>query len=188
MIWTLFLILIALGFFALFCVKLRENKRLRELIRTLNDALARTAKEKDMIANHILAEQIDALHLLSEEYFKADEYHRQAEYYKAFRRQLAKLRDHDSTIPELEGQVNIFKDNAMALLRKEVPALSQFTFKLATLFFAGLPYESVSLLVQITPATLRTRKSLLRKAIIEADPLHKELFLACLDSDNVSVS
>ena len=141
------------------------------------------SKEKTALADTILREQVDALRILSEEYFKNGETRQQRHYYQAFKQQLMDIRNHTAEIGRMEEHVNQFKDNAVALLREEVPGLSPYSYKLAVLFFAGLPYELISLLVQSSVATLRTQKSLLRKAIMDAGAPHRDLLLSYLKTE-----
>ena len=141
------------------------------------------SKEKTALADTILREQVDALRILSEEYFKNGETRQQRHYYQAFKQQLMDIRNHTAEIGRMEEHVNRFKDNAVALLREEVPGLSPYSYKLAVLFFAGLPYELISLLVQSSVATLRTQKSLLRKAIMDAGAPHRDLLLSYLKTE-----
>ena len=178
---------IAVGFLIIWLYRNNHRKKiaLKDLMGkmdSIRDQLTHSEREKNALVNSILEEQIDALHLLSEEYFRCNENKKQSLYYKAFRQRLSDLRDHQATIPELENQVNRLRSNAMAVLREEVPSLSPYSYKLSTLFFAGLPYEVISLLTQSSVLTLRTQKSLIKKAILQQRPPHADFLLACLDS------
>ena len=163
-----------------------KKKEIRDLMGRMDVISAdweQVSKEKTALADTILREQVDALRILSEEYFNNSETRQQRRYYQAFKQQLMDIRNHAAEIGRMEEQVNRFKDNAVALLRKEVPDLSPYSYKLAVLFFAGLPYELISLLVQSSVATLRTQKSLLRKAIMDAGAPHRDLLLSYLKTE-----
>ena len=70
----------------------------------------------------------------------------------------------------------------MAHFRQEFPGMSKHGYKMATVFFAGLPNALIGLLMNKTTPTVRTERSLLRKKISDSSAPHKDDFLSLLDN------
>ena len=60
--------------------------------------------------------------------------------------------------------------------------MSKHGYKMATVFFAGLPNALIGLLMNKTTPTVRTERSLLRKKISDSSAPHKDDFLSLLDN------
>ena len=70
----------------------------------------------------------------------------------------------------------------MEHFRAEFPDLSKHAYKMAVVFFAGLPNSLIGLLMNKTTPTVRTERSLLRKRISDSSAPHKADYLKLLDN------
>lgn len=70
----------------------------------------------------------------------------------------------------------------MEHFRAEFPDLSKHAYKMAVVFFAGLPNSLIGLLMNKSTPTVRTERSLLRKKISDSSAPHKEEYLELLNN------
>ena len=177
------LILLAVALYVRNTQKKARILGLMAQMESLSGSVERLRAEKNKSASYFLTKQMEQLRILSEEFWdSSDDKKRQKSSYKAFQDQLKAFRKHDSTLADLEGQVNQYKDGLMSLFRQEFPVLSSHTYKMASLFFAGIPYDLIHFLTGTSIATLKSGKSVLKKEIMTSDVPHRNLFLLELDS------
>ena len=139
-------------------------------------------EERNLLANSIIIQQVNALHLLTEEYYKSESRSRREKYFKAFDKTLDEFRRHDSELKDLEQSVNQLKGNALYLLREEFPNETRHFYRMCTFYFAGFPYNLIHLLTKSSVSTLKAGKSHIRKRFMDSEAPHKDLFLTLLDS------
>lgn len=164
---------------------LRRRRQQREAMARMDEiqtSLDSSVERNKSLVNAILAEQVDALRLVSDEYENSSGAFTKEHYFHVFKNRLDEFRHHNADLSLLESSVNAFRDNAMALLREEFPDETKYFYRLAAMLFAGLPYDLMSLLTKTSVPTLKSGKSKLKKKISESQTPHRELFLSLLDS------
>ncbi len=183
---ALFFVLLATFGISTFLIFVHNHRRrIQEDMASLEDIRLQIEAEKEgraQLANAILAHQMNELNLISEEYFKSDGRARRETYFRAFEKKLDAFRENNADLQELEQSVNMLKDNAIGLLREEIPGQSRHFYKMCTMFFAGFPYDLIHLLTNSSIPTLKATKSHYKKQIQASDAPHRELFLSLLDS------
>lgn len=170
---------------ALIGIQIRRRKEQRETMARMDEiqeSLSRSAEKNKTLVNAVLLEQVTALRLLSDEYENSDDALTKERFFRVFKKRLGEFRQQDADLSLLESSVNEFRDGAMALLREEFPDGTRNFFRLSAMFFAGLPYDVMSLLTKSTVPTLKSGKSQIKKKIAESQAPHRELFLTLLDS------
>ena len=102
--------------------------------------------------------------------------------FSSFKHYLEEFRnDHDAFIA-LESDLNRINNGIMERLVKQVPEISGEKRRFAALFFAGVPYETIQLIMRsVSIESLRMQRSRIRKAIKEADAVDAEEFLDMLE-------
>lgn len=98
-----------------------------------------------------------------------------------FKKKLEAFRDFNSELTFLENDINTYRNQAMEHFRAEYPDLSKHAYKMAVVFFAGLPNSLIGLLMNKSTPTVRTERSLLRKKISDSSAPHKEEYLELLN-------
>lgn len=176
------LILLAVALYVRNTQKKARILGLMAQMESLSESVERLRAEKNKGASHFLTKQMEQLRILSEEFWDSDDKKQQKIFYKSFQDQLKAFRKHDSPLVDLEGQVNRYKDGLMSLFREEFPGQTSHTYKMATLFFAGIPYDLIHFLTGTSIATLKSGKSVLKKEIMTSEAPHRDLFLLELES------
>ena len=170
---------------ALIGIQIRRRKEQRETMARMDEiqeSLSRSAEKNKTLVNAVLLEQVTALRLLSDEYENSDDALTKERFFRVFKKRLGEFRQQDADLSLLESSVNDFRDGAMTLLRDEFPDGTRNFFRLSAMFFAGLPYDVMSLVTKSTVPTLKSGKSQIKKKIAESQAPHRELFLTLLDS------
>lgn len=163
----------------------RRRKELRDTMaqmEAIQESLSNAMDKNELLAASVMKNQVDALQLLSEEYEQSTRLDRQGVSSQKFRKQLEELRNQGSDLTMLEASVNEYREGAMKLFREDFPGQSKLYYSRAAMFFAGFPYDLMSLLTKTSITTLKTWKSLLRKAIIRSESSHKSFYLSLLNS------
>lgn len=160
---------------------MQRNKLQRGHIETALAQLEETQSMYDRLAKDSFQQQIDMLSQLAEEYYYSADRAQQNAFYLHFKKKLEAFRTFNAKLDFLEKDINIFKNQAMSLFREEFPSLSLHGYKMATVFFAGLPNPLIGLLMNKSTPTIRTERSQLRKTIFESNAPHKEMFLTLID-------
>lgn len=184
--WRLtILICMGLLLIGLILVIVRRRLELREAmahVEAIQQSLDLATEKNTLLANSIMRDQIDALKLLSDEYDQSTNAATREHYFLVFKKRLGEFRNQGSDLTMLESSVNEYREGAMALLRKEIPGQSTLFYRNAAMFFAGLPYDLMSLLTRSSIPALKSWKTILRKKMTDSDAPHKDIFLSLLDS------
>lgn len=136
----------------------------------------------DRLSQDSFQKEIDTLSQLAEEYYESRDKHHQHIIITHFINQLEAFRDFNAELTFLEKDLNIYRNQAMEHFREEFPGMSKHAYKMAIVFFAGLPNSLIGLLMNKTTPTVRTERSLLRKKICDSAAPHKEDYLKLLDN------
>ncbi len=101
---------------------------------------------------------------------------------REFKEEIAALRTNDDLFLSLEKDLDRYCDGVMTKLKDQVPAIKGDNRKLISLFFAGLPYSTVQLVMnRVSIESLKTARSRFRKEIKAANAPDEELFLRLLE-------
>lgn len=160
----------------------QHTKEKRKQVEMAMSQIEEIQKKYDRLSQDTFQKEIETLSALAKEYYENGDKHRQQAIISHFNNQLKAFRDFDSELSFLEKDINLYKSQAMAHFRQEFPGMSIHGYKMATVFFAGLPNALIGLLMNKTTPTVRTERSLLRKKISESAAPHKDDFLALLDN------
>lgn len=183
--WTIALICVGVLLAGLVLAIVRKRRELSEAmarVEAVQQSLSLATEKNALLANSIIKDQIDALQLLSEEYDQSTRPAMREHYFQVFKKRLDEFRNQGADLTLLEASVNEYRDGAMALLREEIPGQSTLFYRNAAMFFAGLPYDLMSLLTRSSIPALKSWKTILRKKLTSSEAPHKELFLNLLDS------
>lgn len=157
----------------------REKRKQMEMAMSQIDEIQ---KKYDRLSQDAFQKEIETLAQLAKEYYEGEDQHRQHAILNHFSNQLKSFREFNEELSFLEKDVNLYKNQAMALFRQEFPGMSKHSYKMATVFFAGLPNALIGLLMNKTTPTIRTERSQLKKAVSLSDAPHKDLFLQLIEN------
>ena len=179
---TAFSILATLLLLAGILLLVQRTREKRKQVEMAMSQIDEIQKKYDRLSQDTFQKEIETLSSLAKEYYENGDKHRQQAIINHFNNQLKAFRDFDSELTFLEKDINLYKSQAMAHFRQEFPGMSKHGYKMATVFFAGLPNALIGLLMNKTTPTVRTERSLLRKKISDSSAPHKDDFLSLLDN------
>lgn len=91
-------------------------------------------------------------------------------------------RNDPEVFSSLENDLNRYCNGIMAKLRKQVPRIKNENLKLISLFFAGIPDNTIQILLnKVSVDSLRMARSRLRKVIIASGAPDTNFFLEMLN-------
>ena len=161
---------------------MQHARQKRKQVEVAMSQIDEIQKRYDQLSQDAFQKEIDTLSQLAEEYYESDNKRQQHIIISHFINKLEAFRDFDAELSFLEKDINIYRNMAMEHFRAEFPGMSKHAYKMAVVFFAGLPNSLIGLLMNKTTPTVRTERSLLRKRISDSTALHKDDFLKLLDS------
>ena len=181
-IGVLIMILLA----AFFISRLKKKNQQLELQIARYQALQEESKgiywENTQLVGSLFSERLHHLDLLSNEYFSADESKKKDIVFSLFKRYLEEFRNDKDAFQALEADLNRYHNGIMARLVQQVPEISGDKRKYAAMFFAGIPYETIQLIMKsVSVESLRMQRSRIRKAIKDANAVDAEEFLDMLE-------
>ena len=133
----------------------------------------------------LFSEKFNHLDKLSAEYVRADNDRERLVALREFKEEIAAIRTNDDLFLSLEKDLDRYCDGVMTKLKKQVPAIKGDNRKLISLFFAGLPYSTVQLIMNRPSIdSLKTARSRFRREIKAANAPDEELFLRLLEMKN----
>ena len=130
----------------------------------------------------LFSEKFNHLDKLSADYVRADNDRERLVALREFKEEIAALRTNDDLFLSLEKDLDRYCDGVMTKLKDQVPAIKGENRKLISLFFAGLPYNTVQLVMnRVSIESLKTARSRFRKEIKAVNAPDEELFLRLLE-------
>ena len=130
----------------------------------------------------LFSEKFNHLDKLSADYVRADNDRERLVALREFKEEIAALRTNDDLFLSLEKDLDRYCDGVMTKLKDQVPAIKGENRKLISLFFAGLPYSTVQLVMnRVSIDSLKIARSRFRKEIKAANAPDEELFLRLLE-------
>lgn len=179
---TAFSILATLLLLAGILLTVQRTREKRKQVEMAMSQIEEIQKKYDRLSQDAFQKEIETLAQLAKEYYEGEDQHRQHAILNHFSNQLKSFREFNEELSFLEKDVNLYKNQAMALFRQEFPGMSKHSYKMATVFFAGLPNALIGLLMNKTTPTIRTERSQLKKAVSLSDAPHKDLFLQLIEN------
>ena len=133
----------------------------------------------------LFSEKFNHLDKLSADYVRAGNDRERLVALREFKEERAEIRTNDDLFLSLEKDLDQYCDGVMTKLKDQVPAIKGDNRKLISLFFAGLPYSTVQLVMnRVSIESLKTARSRFRREIKAATAPDEELFLRLLEMKN----
>lgn len=133
----------------------------------------------------LFSEKFNHLDKLSADYVRAGNDRERLIALREFKEEIAAIRTNDDLFLSLEKDLDRYCDGVMTKLKDQVPAIKGENRKLISLFFAGLPYSTVQLIMNRPSIdSLKTARSRFRKEIKAANASDEALFLKLLEMKN----
>ena len=172
--------LILLGVVAIFVHRLRSKDKLLELQIAQYAAVQR---DNAHLIGSLISQRLRHMDKLSDEYFTADEKKKKDIVFASFKSYLEEFRNDKDAFKSLEDFLNKYSNGIMDKLEKQVPRINGDNRRIISLFFAGLPYETIQLIFKrVSIGSLRTLRSRFRLEIKNANAPDAKLFLLMLET------
>ena len=163
----------------------RKEREIQEQMLKISIAqseLNQAEQTNAFLLGSLFSERINHLDKLSENYIRADGDKEKLVSLKKFKEEISSMRTNADLFLSLEKDLDRYCDGVMTKLKSQVPAIKGDNRKLIALFFAGLPYITVQLIMNsVSVGSLKTAKSRFRKEIKDANAPDEALFLRLLD-------
>lgn len=166
----------------------RKEQEIQEQMLNLSVAqseLHQAEQTNASLLGSLFSEKFNHLDKLSVDYINSNSDKERMIALKLFKEEIASLRTNDDLFLSLEKDLDRYCDGVMTKLKDQVPAIKGENRKLTSLFFAGLPYSTVQLIMnRVSIDSLKTARSRFRKEIKAANAPDEELFLRLLEMKN----
>ena len=144
--------------------------------------LHQAEKTNASLLGSLFSEKLNHLDKISGNYIHADSDKERIIALKEFKEEIASMRTDEDLFLSLEKDLDRYCDGVMTKLRSQVPSIKGENLKLITLFFAGLPYSTVQLVMnRVSIESLKMARSRFRKEIKAANAPDDALFLNLLE-------
>ena len=151
----------------------------------LQSGLHQAEQTNASLLGSLFSEKFNHLDKLSADYVRAGNDRERLVALREFKEEIAEIRTNDDLFLSLEKDLDRYCDGVMTKLKDQVPAIKGENRKLISLFFAGLPYSTVQLIMNRPSIdSLKTARSRFRKEIKAANAPDEELFLRFLEMKN----
>jgi len=180
-------VLLALALLSGFTISYRKRKEqeIQEQMLKFSitqSELHRAEQDNASLLGSLFSEKFNHLDKLSADYVRADNDNERLVALREFKEEIASLRMNDDLFLSLEKDLDRYCDGVMTKLKDQVPAIKGENRKLISLFFAGLSYSTVQLIMNRPSIdSLKTARSRFRKEIKTANAPDEELFLRFLE-------
>lgn len=163
----------------------RKNQEIKEQMLRLSisqSKLQQAEQTNASLLGSLFSEKLNHLDKISDDYVQAESDQERDSALKQFRAEIATMREDEDLFRSLEKDLDRYCDGVMGKLREQVPSIKGENLKLISLFFAGLPYSTV-MLVMNRPSveSLKTARSRFRREIRAAGAVDEALFLQRLE-------
>lgn len=180
---ALFAVLLMLG--AVAAYKRKKELQVKEQMAMLSlqqQRLNLSEKTTASLLGSLFSERIGQLDKLSKDYIYAESEERKYQAFKQFRKEVDAMREDRELFTSLEDDLDKYCDQIMSKFKTQVPSVNGQSLKLATLFFCGLPYSTIQIIMgSVSEDSLKMARSRIRKKIKEANAQDTDLFLDYLD-------
>lgn len=146
----------------------------------LNNAI----KQNAFLVGSLLSERLYHLDELSEAYYANDNEATKEALFKEFKSKVFSLRDDERLFAALEDDLDSHCNLLMTKFREQVPKVKGENLKMVILYFAGFPYQTIQIILRKNSvASLRTAKSRIKTAILDAKASDAATFLKLLETE-----
>ena len=163
----------------------RKEQEIKEQMLNLSIAQAELRQAEQTNASllgSLFSEKLNHLDKISEDYVRADSDKERIAALRKFKEEIAAMRTDEDLFVSLEKDLDRYCDGVMSKLHTHVPSIKGENLKLITLFFAGLPYSTVQLVMnRVSVESLKMARSRFRKEIKAANAPDEALFLMFLE-------
>lgn len=168
----------------------RKEEEIKEQMLNLSFAqseLHRAEQTNASLLGSLFSEKLNHLDKLSLNYISADSDKERIAALREFKERIAAMRTDEDLFVSLEKDLDRYCDGAISKLRKQVPSIKGENLKLITLFFAGLPYSTVQLVMnRVSVESLKMARSRFRKEIMATNAPDETLFIKLLEMNRKS--
>lgn len=179
------LLALALLSSAMFTYRKRKEQETKEQMLELSitrSELHQAEQANASLLGSLFSEKLNHLDKLSEEYVRADSDKERILSLKRFKEEIATMQTDEDLFLSLEKDLDQYCDGVMTKLRTQVPSIKGDNLKMIALFFAGLPYSTVQLVMnRVSVESLKMARSRFRKEIKAANAPDEALFLMFLE-------
>lgn len=163
----------------------RKEQEIKEQMLNLSITqaeLRQAEKTNASLLGSLFSEKLHHLDRLSEVYVHADSDKERIIALKEFKEEIAFMRTDEDLFLSLEKDLDRYCDGVMTKLRSQVPSIKGENLKMIALFFAGLPYSTVQLVMnRVSIESLKTARSRFRKEIKAANAPNEAQFMKLLE-------
>ena len=181
---TAMLALLLLLGLTLFYRKRKEQEIKEQMLRIsiAQSELQQAEQTNAQLLGSLFSERINNLDKISGDYVSAASDKERMAALKKFKAEIASMRTNEDLFISLETDLDRYCDGVMTKLKEQVPSIKGENRKLIALFFAGLPYSTVQLIMNsVSVGSLKTARSRFRKEIREANAPDEAMFLKLLE-------
>ena len=179
------LLLISLSIMTIVIVFRKKDRQLQDQMARLaleEKEIERVTKDNAHLVGSLFSEKIDHLDKLTESYFKMEDGREKERIFKQVKQLVSSIRNDEGLFLSLEKDLNRYCNDIMSKLREQVPRIKDENLQIITLFFAGLPYETVRLIMnKVSVESLKMARSRFRKDIKDSGAPDAEFFLKMLE-------
>ena len=165
--------------------KRKKEFQLKEqmaMISLQQERLNLSEKTNASLLGSLFSERIGHLDKLSKDYFKAESEEGKYQAFKQFKKEIKEMREGREMFVSLENDLDRYCNRIMSKFKEQVPLVNGENLKLATLFFCGLPYSTIRIIMgSVSEDSLKMARSRIRKKVKEANAPDADFFLTYLD-------
>ena len=159
----------------------RKDAIIKEQMANLAIMQKNAQVDKRSLVGFWFLEKLARLCGLSDKYYTSENLPEKEEALRQFKKGVHELKHSEQWFSELEANLNKYCFGIMEKLEAQVPQIKGENKTIIALFFADIPDAIIQLLMgRLSPGSIRTLRSRLRKEIKDYNPPDKDLFLDML--------
>lgn len=161
---------------------IRKRKELEKMAKETGQT-DKQLKESAAFISNMFSKQYELLNKLTSTYYETHGCNKDKEaIYKYVSREIESLSSDKKAIQQLEDLVNLYRGNIMALIRQELPNLTEMEFRLLCYFCAGFSAKAISIFTGDTTNNIYVKKSRIKDEIQKLDAKIAEQILGVISS------
>lgn len=161
---------------------IRKRKELEKMAKEAGQT-DKQLKESAAFISNMFSKQYELLNKLTSTYYETHGCNKDKEaIYKYVSREIESLSSDKKAIQQLEDLVNLYRGNIMALIRQELPSLTEMEFRLLCYFCAGFSAKAISIFTGDTTNNIYVKKSRIKEEIQKLDAKIAEQILGVISS------
>ena len=138
-------------------------------------------KDSAVFISNMFSKQYELLNKLTSTFYETHGCRKDKEaIYKYVSTEIERLSSDKKAIQQLEDLVNLYKGNIMALIRQELPSLTEMEFRLLCYFCSGFSAKAISIFTGDTTNNIYVKKSRIKDEILKLDTNVAELILTAI--------